>query len=78
MGHSHEHYGNMGGLGMGFILGAMVGIAIGMLYAPRAGIETRTMISDKADEVKEKVEEVVDTVKHKVSSLHSHSEEAAA
>jgi len=67
---------NMGGLGMGFVMGALVGIAIGMLYAPRSGIETRAMLSDKVDEVKEKVDEAVDIVKHKVAALHDHVEQA--
>lgn len=78
MGHSHDvHHSSMGGLGIGFIFGAMVGVAVGMLYAPRAGSETRAMISDKADEVKEKVEEAVDAVKHKVDDFHHHAPHAA-
>jgi gas vesicle protein len=65
-----------GNLGVGFLLGAVVGVAIGMLYAPRAGIETRHMIVDKADEVKEKVNEAVDMVKEKASSLRGRAERA--
>ncbi len=67
---------NMGGLGLGFILGAIVGIGIGMLYAPRSGIETRAMLSDKVDELKEKLDEAVDTVKNKVEALTEHAEQA--
>jgi len=65
-----------GNLGVGFLLGAVVGVAIGMLYAPRAGMETRAMISEKADEVKEKVNEAVDMVKEKASTLRGRSEQA--
>ena len=65
-----------GSLGMGFVLGAVVGVAIGMLYAPRAGMETRAMISDKADEVKEKVNEAVDMVKTKASAMRGRAEQA--
>jgi gas vesicle protein len=65
-----------GSMGMGFVLGAFVGVAIGMLYAPRAGIETRTMIAEKADEVKDKVNEAVDMVKDKASMLRGRSEQA--
>ena len=53
-----------------------VGVAIGMLYAPRAGYETRHMIVDKADEVKEKVNEAVDMVKEKASNLRGRAERA--
>jgi gas vesicle protein len=65
-----------GNLGMGFLLGAVVGVAVGMLYAPRAGYETRHMIVDKADEVKEKVNEAVDMVKEKASNLRGRAERA--
>ena len=67
---------NWGNLGLGFLLGAVVGVAVGMLYAPRAGVETRAMIADKADEVKEKVTEAVDMVKEKASSLRGRMERA--
>ena len=69
----HRGWGN---LGMGFLLGAVVGVAVGMLYAPRAGYETRHMIVDKADEVKEKVNEAVDMVKEKASNLRGRAERA--
>jgi gas vesicle protein len=65
-----------GNLGMGFLLGAVVGVAIGMLYAPRTGTETRHMIADKADEVKEKVNEAVEMVKEKASTLRGRAERA--
>ena len=75
MGHrEYIHHNSLGGLGVGFVFGAMVGVAIGILYAPRPGVETRAMISDKADEVKEKVGEAVDVVKQKVSSIHHSAE----
>jgi gas vesicle protein len=67
---------SLGSLGMGFILGTVIGVAVGMLYAPRAGIETRAMVSDKADEVKEKVNEAVDMVKQKASTLRGRAEQA--
>ncbi len=66
----------LGSLGLGFILGAMVGVAIGMLYAPRPGAETRHMIADKAEEVKERVSEAVDMVKEKASTLRGRAERA--
>ena len=68
------HHVSMSGIGVGFIMGAAIGVAVGMLYAPRAGAETRAMISDKADEVKEKVSEAVDMVKHKVDDVRHHGE----
>ena len=43
-----------GGFAIGIILGAVVGLAIGFLYAPRPGQETREMLREKAKEVREK------------------------
>jgi len=43
---------------IGFLIGAVVGVAVGFLYAPKAGKETRAMLKQKAGEVKEKAGEV--------------------
>jgi gas vesicle protein len=45
---------------MGFLLGAVAGIAIGFLYAPKTGRETRAMLREKAGELREKAEEVTE------------------
>lgn len=39
---------------IGFLVGAIAGIAVGFLYAPKAGKETRAMLKEKANEIKEK------------------------
>jgi gas vesicle protein len=64
-----EDNGMARGLGIGFLVGAMVGAAIGLLYAPQSGAQTRVMIMDKADEVKEKVSEAADMVREKVATM---------
>ena len=46
------------GFDIGFVIGATMGLAMGFLYAPRPGKETRELWKGKAEEVKEKVEEV--------------------
>ena len=38
---------------VGFLIGALAGVAIGILYAPAAGRETRSKLKEKAGEVKE-------------------------
>jgi len=48
---------------IGFIIGAIAGVAVGFLYAPKAGKETRAMLMEKAGEVKEKAEEVTSKAK---------------
>ena len=44
---------------IGFILGAIAGVAVGFLYAPKAGKETRALLKEKAGELKEKASEVL-------------------
>lgn len=47
----------------GLILGTVVGLAIGFLYAPRAGKETRGLLKEKAEVAKEKATIVAQKVK---------------
>jgi gas vesicle protein len=56
------------GLLTGFILGALLGVAVGLLYAPQPGEETRRMMKEKALNAKDaavkaaaKIKESVDT-----------------
>jgi gas vesicle protein len=55
------------GLCIGLLSGAVIGGVIALLYAPKAGRETRQLIKDKAIEAvetaKEKTSGVMDTVK---------------
>jgi len=48
---------------IGFLIGAIAGVAIGFLYAPKAGKETRAMLKEKAGEIKEKAGEVTEKAK---------------
>jgi gas vesicle protein len=43
----------------GIVIGAMIGVAMGFLFAPKSGEETR-----KAYEVKDKAVELTDKVRH--------------
>ncbi len=54
---------------IGFLIGAIAGVAVGFLYAPKTGKETRAMLREKADEIKEKADEV--TVKAKEAALEA-------
>jgi gas vesicle protein len=38
----------------GFVIGGLVGAAVAMLYAPKSGEETRTIIKEKSIELKDK------------------------
>jgi len=53
----------------GLIVGAVVGAAVALLYAPQPGVETRRMVKEKAVEVKEKAVKAAGKIKESVSSL---------
>ena len=68
---------------IGFIFGAVAGMAIGFLYAPKPGKETRALLKEKAEEAREKVTEVADKAKeaaveakHRVEAKLEHKKEA--
>jgi gas vesicle protein len=52
-----------GSFAIGFILGAIAGVAIGFLYAPKAGRETRALLKEKAGEIREKASEMKEKAK---------------
>lgn len=67
---------------IGFLIGAIAGVAIGFLYAPKTGKETRAMLKEKAGEFKEKAGEVTGKAREaaleagkKVKDKFGHKEE---
>ncbi len=45
-------------LAIGIMVGVAIGAAIGYLTAPQPGLETRKMINEKMDEIKNTAEEI--------------------
>jgi gas vesicle protein len=53
----------------GLMMGAIVGAAIALLYAPQPGTETRRIVKEKALEVKEKAAKAASKIKESVSTV---------
>lgn len=43
---------------IGFIIGTVTGMAVGFLYAPKSGKETRALLKEKVGDVREKASEM--------------------
>ena len=77
------------GFGTGFVMGAVIGLAIGFLYAPKPGEETRELAREKLDKVREKAaasltklektaDDVMEAAQAKLKELEKVTERAAA
>ena len=62
---------------VGLALGAAVGIAMGFLYAPHSGKETRAMIREKAEMAKETAKEIIEEAEEKAKVIITEAREAA-
>ena len=56
-------------LTLAFVAGGLLGAALGVLFAPRSGIETREKIKERAEEVRDKLRDKVETIREKSEEL---------
>jgi gas vesicle protein len=56
-------------LALAFVTGGLIGASLGLLFAPRPGIETREKIKERADEAREKLRDTVETIRDKAEGL---------
>lgn len=66
---------NFGAFLVGFLVGGIAGAVISLLYAPASGEETRTVIKEKAIELKDKTAETAEEAYKKAEIA---AQEAAA
>ena len=75
---AQENDGMAKGLIIGFIAGSMVGAALALLYAPKAGKELRADIREKAGDVVEDAQEYVSRAKSKAVDIINEGKTKAA
>jgi len=59
----------------GLIMGALIGVVVGFLYAPQSGRETRRLVKEKTAVVKERASKAAGRVKDVVQSRLEGEEE---
>lgn len=69
---------NSGEVILAFILGGIIGAAAGILYAPKAGKETREQLKGLGEEFADKIEHFGGEVKVKAESAFSEGKEKLA
>ena len=52
-------------LALAFVAGGLLGATLGVLFAPRAGVETREKIKERTGEAREKLRGTVETMRDK-------------
>lgn len=53
----------------GLMLGAVIGGAMALLYAPQSGSETRRIVKEKISDMKEKTSKAVSKIKKSADSI---------
>ena len=61
-----------------FCLGLGIGVAVGVLFAPKSGEETRLLLRSKADESRDFVKRRADELKEQASDLVDRSKDVIA
>lgn len=51
---------------LAFVAGAVVGASVGLLFAPKAGAETRQQLADFSRRARQKAEAIADAAREKV------------
>ena len=63
--YQYGSYGNGGSAFFTFLTGALLGVGLGMLFAPKAGSETRKQLADMARTAQEKATDLTQKMKRR-------------
>jgi gas vesicle protein len=67
-----------GGFVLGLLCGAAVGAALGLMFAPKPGVETRRQVAESADRLKRRASALYGEASDTVGDVMSRSREAWA
>jgi len=54
---------------MGILAGTAVGLAVGLLYAPRPGTETRGILKEKTEDAKHKAADIIQEARERAKKI---------
>jgi len=60
----------------GMLCGAAIGAAIGLMFAPRAGAETRAQLADKTERLRRNAMEQADRLRQRAGDMYGTASEA--
>ena len=58
--------------GIGLVVGAVIGLSLGLLFAPRPGAETRELLREKVESAKRSPEAIVERAKKAMQEEANH------
>jgi len=64
-----DRNGNVGNILMAFMAGAAIGSAIGVLFAPRSGKETRAKIRGMADDTRDRIRHIAEEAEERINEV---------
>lgn len=63
---------------LGVLVGGVIGVAVGFLYAPKPGSETRAMLKERFEHASEEAKHILETAREKAKSIVSAAHDEAA
>ena len=66
---------SIGSLMLGLGLGALVGVAVAILFAPQSGTDTRQDLTDLSGKVKDRADEMIGELRQNLDELNAKSRE---